>query len=73
VGALAVGTIIQTFVPGPIKRGQEKGYFRFGGSTIVVLGEPGRIVPDPDLVAASAAGLETLVAVGTRIGRSGPG
>lgn len=70
VGALLVGGIVQTYVPGPVERGQEKGYFRMGGSTVVLLFEPGRIVFDADLVESSAGGLETLVRVGTRVGRA---
>jgi phosphatidylserine decarboxylase len=69
VGALAVGTIVQTFRPGPVERGQEKGLFHIGGSAIVVLLEPGRVRFDDDLCAASARGTETLVRYGTRIGR----
>jgi len=68
VGALTVGSIIQTYECGPVKKGQEKGYFRFGGSTVILLTESGRVVPDGDLLDASAKGLETLVKVGTRIG-----
>ena len=65
VGALIVGTIVQTYRPGPVKRGQEKGLFRFGGSTVVLLAEPGRLKLDKDLV--EAGDLETMVKVGTRI------
>jgi phosphatidylserine decarboxylase len=68
VGALTVGSIVQTYDCGLVKRGQEKGYFRFGGSTVVLLTEPGRITPDEDLLDTTAQGLETLVKVGTRIG-----
>lgn len=68
VGAMVVGTIVQTYVPGPVTRGQEKGTFRFGGSTVVLLAEPGRLRFDPDLIEASAKGLETYVKVGTRLG-----
>jgi phosphatidylserine decarboxylase len=68
VGALTVGSIVQTYDRGPVKRGQEKGYFRFGGSTVILLTEPGRIRPDDDLLDATERGLETLVNVGTRIG-----
>lgn len=70
VGAMLVGTIVQTYVPGPVTRGQEKGYFRFGGSTVALLLEPGRLRIDADLVEASAAGLETRVKMGTRIGEA---
>ncbi|MBI2930644.1 MAG: phosphatidylserine decarboxylase [Planctomycetes bacterium] len=67
VGALIVGTIVQTYRPGPIERGQEKGTFRFGGSTVVMLVEPGRVVLDGDLVQASAQGVETFVKMGSRV------
>ena len=67
VGALTVGSVIQTCEHGPAKKGQEKGYFRFGGSTVILLTEPGRVVPDEDLLDATANGQETLVKVGTRI------
>jgi len=68
VGALTVGSIVQTYARGPVTKGQEKGYFRFGGSTVILLTEPGRVSPDMDLLDATARGLETLVKVGTRIG-----
>lgn len=68
VGALTVGSVVQTFERGPVKKGQEKGYFHFGGSTVILLTEPGRVVPDEDLLDATARGLETLVKVNTRIG-----
>jgi phosphatidylserine decarboxylase len=51
-----------------MKRGQEKGYFRFGGSTVILLTEPGKVAPDEDLLDATERGFETLVQVGTRIG-----
>jgi phosphatidylserine decarboxylase len=69
VGALTVGSIVQTYERGPMRKGQEKGYFHFGGSTVILLTEPGRVVPDRDLLDATAQGLETLVKVGARIGR----
>lgn len=68
VGAMTVGSIVQTYAQGPVTKGQEKGYFRFGGSTVILLTEPGRVSPDEDLLDATARGLETLVRVGTRIG-----
>lgn len=46
------------------------GYFEFGGSTIVVLFPPGAVKFDEDLLANSNNSLETLVRMGTRIGRS---
>lgn len=68
VGALTVGKIEQLTRPGRVERGQEKGLFRLGGSTVILLTEPGRVEFDRDLIEASDAGLETLVRVGTRVG-----
>jgi phosphatidylserine decarboxylase len=68
VGALTVGSIVQTYEPGPVRKGQEKGFFRFGGSTVILLTEYAAVNPDKDLLDATAKGLETLVKVGTRIG-----
>ena len=56
-----------------MRKGQEKGYFHFGGSTVILLPEHGRVIPDRDLIDATAQGLETLVKVGTRIGLIGNG
>ncbi|MFN7956463.1 MAG: phosphatidylserine decarboxylase [bacterium] len=73
VGAMCVGTIVQTYRPGvPVARGDEKGYFAFGGSTTIVLTERGRVAPDGDLLEHTAAGLETLVRVGEPVGRAIP-
>ena len=69
VGAITIGTIVQTFAPGPVARGQEKGYFRYGGSTIVALFAPDQVAFDADLVADSASGLEVRVRAGEPIGR----
>jgi phosphatidylserine decarboxylase len=69
IGALFVGTIVQTYRPGPVQRGQEKGFFRFGGSTVVILATEGRLQVDGDLTAASAEGIETLVRMGTGLAR----
>jgi phosphatidylserine decarboxylase len=75
IGALTVGTIEQTFVPGAVERGQEKGFFRFGGSAIVLLAEAARLQFDEDLVRDSEAGIETLVRMGQPIAKrlSSPG
>jgi phosphatidylserine decarboxylase len=70
VGATFVGSVSQTYAPGrAVEKGQEKGYFSFGGSTIVLLFEPGRIIFDEDLVAASRQGLEILGRMGQSMGR----
>ena len=73
VGATMVGRITQTYSPGePVAKGQEKGFFSFGGSTVVLLFEPGRIVFDEDLLAASRPGLEILCRAGQSLGRALP-
>ena len=71
VGAMGVGSIVQTYTPGaPALRGTEKGYFKYGGSTCIVLVEPGKITFDEDLLRNSDRGLETMVKMGERIARN---
>lgn len=68
VGALFVGSIVQTYRAGTqVQRGDEKGYFKFGGSTCVLFFEQGAVQFDEDIIKNSAAGLETLVQMGERI------
>ncbi|KAG8812553.1 hypothetical protein FRC17_001975 [Serendipita sp. 399] len=70
IGAMMVGTIVTTVNEGDeVKRGQEYGYFAFGGSTIVTIFQKGMVTWDQDLLDNSKAPLETLVRVGMRIGR----
>ncbi|KAI0635493.1 phosphatidylserine decarboxylase-domain-containing protein [Trametes polyzona] len=70
IGAMMVGSIHTTVEEGQqVKRGEEFGYFAFGGSTIVVLFEKGVVEWDEDLLINSRACLETLVRVGMGIGR----
>lgn len=64
IGAFGVGGIVNSRCSGHIEKMDEKGYFKFGGSSIVLLFEPGRIRFSEDLTANSAAGRETLVKVG---------
>jgi len=71
VGAMMVGSIVTTVNEGSeVKRGDEFGYFAFGGSTIVLLFEKGAVAWDEDLLINGRASLETLVRVGMGIGRS---
>jgi phosphatidylserine decarboxylase len=59
VGATNVGSVIQTAsYPGTVKKGEEKGYFSFGASAVLLLFEKGRVVLEPDLVEATKRGLE---------------
>lgn len=71
VGALVVGRIVQHQPQGgPVERGQEKGYFEFGGSTVILLFKAGAVRIDADIRSYSAQGIETIVLQGERIGRS---
>ena len=71
VGATMVGSVIQTFTGNVAKKGDEKGYFRFGGSTVVLLFEKNKIRIDPDLLMNTSKGFETSIREGERIGVSG--
>jgi phosphatidylserine decarboxylase len=68
VGATMVGSIIQTFKGSIVNKGEEKGYFKFGGSTIVLLFEKSKIHIDENLLINTAKGYETTVKMGERIG-----
>lgn len=71
IGAMMVGSIKTTVNEGEqVKRGQEFGYFAFGGSTIVCLFERGAVEWDEDLLVNGRVSLETLVRVGMGIGRA---
>ncbi|PWJ44299.1 phosphatidylserine decarboxylase [Sediminitomix flava] len=68
VGATLVGSIIQTYAANSeVEKGDEKGYFTFGGSTLVLFFEKGKIMFDQDLVANTSNGYETTVKMGEKI------
>jgi phosphatidylserine decarboxylase len=70
VGAMGVGSIVQTATANSeVQAGDEKGYFKFGGSTTLFFLEKGRILFDEVLVRNSESGIETLVRMGESIGR----
>lgn len=68
VGAMMVGRIVNNHNAGRYSRGEEKGRFEFGGSTIVVLVERDKVVPDSEFLQNTADGYETAVLCGERIG-----
>ncbi len=71
VGAMTVGKIIQNKrYGGYFQKGEEKGYFEYGGSTIILLFKPNTIIIDEDIQFYSQKGIETLVKVGSHIGKS---
>lgn len=69
VGATCVGSIIQTYVPNKfVSKGDEKGYFKFGGSTVVLFFEKDTIKIDKDILEQTKLGFETSVIMGEKIG-----
>jgi phosphatidylserine decarboxylase len=69
IGALSVGRIVQVHpLDAAFERGAEKSAFRFGGSAIVVFGEPGKWRPSDDLLEHTKEGVETLVRLGEPVG-----
>ena len=69
IGAFTVGSIQQKYTAGRhLAKGERKGFFELGGSTIVLLFEKGRIKLDEDLLANTRNDLETYVLLGGPIG-----
>ena len=68
VGALMVGKIVNNERQ-EFNRGDEKGYFCFGGSTIVVLVEKDKVIPDSDILKNSSKEIETRVYLYEAVGR----
>ncbi len=67
VGAIIVGKISNNKGLCNVKRGQEKGCFEFGGSTIIVLVKKDAVVVDEIIVRNSAENIETEVKIGQTI------
>jgi phosphatidylserine decarboxylase len=70
VGATCVGKIVQTYTENRFERGDEKGMFLFGGSTVIVIGERGRWTIDPAILDNTARGIETYLKMGRALGRA---
>lgn len=69
VGAMLVGRIVNHHGESSFRRGDEKGKFEFGGSTIVMLFEKDSITVDTDILRNSSEGIETVVKYGEKIGK----
>lgn len=69
VGALAVGKIIQSHTQKEFKRGQVKGHFEFGGSTVICLIKKDRIIFDHSIINNSKNNIESKINLGTVIGK----
>lgn len=64
VGAMLVGRIVNHDNACLVHRGQEKGLFQYGGSTIIVLAEKDAVSVRHDLLEHSKMGVETPVKMG---------
>ena len=69
VGALLVGKITNNKEITKFKKGDEKGYFEFGGSTIILFVQDKKITIDNDILLNSTLGKETIVSCGEKIGK----
>lgn len=68
VGATMVGTIISTFTANTeVAKGEEMGYFAFGGSTVVMLVDKDKITIDQDLLDNTRNKIETAIKMGEQI------
>lgn len=71
VGALLVGKIRNYPHAGhTVGKLQEKGYFEYGGSTVILLVQKDAVRIDDDILEYSARGIETKVHIGEKIGIS---
>jgi len=68
VGALIVGKIINHHDKHAFIKGEEKGMFEFGGSTIVLLVKENMVNIEEEIFENTEKGLETIVKYGERIG-----
>ncbi|WP_050606202.1 phosphatidylserine decarboxylase [Clostridium niameyense] len=69
VGATCVGSIIQSYIPNKeVKKGDEKGYFKFGGSTVILFFKKNTIKIHEDILNQTKLGYECNVILGEEIG-----
>ena len=64
-----MGAIYQTYEAGkPVAKGDEHGYFGFGGSTVMTFFEPGRVQLAGDILDNTAQCTETFARMGDTLG-----
>lgn len=68
VGAMMVGKIVNYDDKGRVRRGEEKGYFEFGGSTVIVLVKRNTVSVRMDILKNMKDGYETKVKMGEDVG-----
>jgi phosphatidylserine decarboxylase len=69
VGALMIGKITNEHENNNFKKGEEKGYFEFGGSTIILLVKENVVNIDKDILDNTSNNIETYVKYGEKIGK----
>ena len=69
IGAMGVGRIKNYHEEYRFKKGEEKGYFEFGGSTICLIVKKNIIDIDKDIMDNSKEGIETIVKYGEKIAK----
>ncbi len=71
IGATCVGSIQQTYTPDQaVEKGEEKGYFAFGGSSTIVIFEPGTMQFHEDILENSGKCIETYAHMGDSMGQA---
>ena len=69
VGATMVGAIVETYEKDSVvQKGDEMGYFAFGGSSVLMLVNSDKVTVDEDILENTKNGMETRVSMGERIG-----
>ncbi|MFV0248735.1 MAG: archaetidylserine decarboxylase [Tenacibaculum sp.] len=70
VGASMVGSIVNTYIANSeVKKGDEMGYFAFGGSSVVLLIDKDKFTVEADLIQNTKNKIETFVKMGDCIAR----
>ena len=68
IGACCIGSVRETFRPNTlVKKGDEKGYFLFGGSTVLTLFEPNCVQLANDLLENTTRGFELYAHMGDQM------
>lgn len=70
VGAMMVGKITNHKNDTHFTKGQEKGYFEFGGSTVLLFIQEGQVVIREDLIQNTLDGYETVIRMGEPLGNT---
>lgn len=70
VGATMVGRIQNDVTQGAFKRGQEKGRFEFGGSTVILITEKGKCMPLEAMITDTEKGREHPVCMGEIVAKA---